>query len=397
MGGVRTEHRELLATSRQKLPMLNWIHNEMEEVLLQAAQDAGAPGDAESRQVFPEAVDLGIGATVGSVISTKGAIIPAEFVEDGRGDPPANCRSNPINWQLSYYLTASSLMALQEDRSPKTDHKGTVFLTTGSCAGRVGLLWFGDFIGNAVMSPLWDAMAKLGETQVIGQFCSPTEAATASLTLAEANRDSSNVPETKLPESMLITPAADGQLPFPSPLPPSAGFIEKAKAATDLKAALDGIPHFWFVDFGHKEAGLNDHSLFVMVDKVTPQIEEFVTRAYTPQGPGERVTVPSDPLIAETMRRRIEDELDAIERNHDVRILLAIESGSRAWRFPSQDSDYDVRFIYVHRVDSYLSIEPLRDVIERPIDGALDISGWDLRKALRLLVRSNAVLFEWLA
>lgn len=103
-----------------------------------------------------------------------------------------------------------------------------------------------------------------------------------------------------------------------------------------------------------------------------------------------------DPFIAETMRRRIEAELAAIERNHDVHILLAIESGSRAWRFPSQDSDYDVRFVYVHRMDTYLSIEPLREVIERPIDGALDINGWDLRKALRLLVQSNAVLFEWL-
>lgn len=107
--------------------------------------------------------------------------------------------------------------------------------------------------------------------------------------------------------------------------------------------------------------------------------------------------MPSDPYIAETMRRRIQGELDAIEHNHDVHILLAIESGSRAWRFPSQDSDYDVRFVYVHSMDTYLSVEPLREVIERPIDGALDISGWDLRKALRLLVRSNAVLFEWLA
>ena len=107
--------------------------------------------------------------------------------------------------------------------------------------------------------------------------------------------------------------------------------------------------------------------------------------------------MPTDPYIAEAMRGRIQGELDAIERNHDVHILLAIESGSRAWRFPSQDSDYDVRFVYVHRMDTYLSIEPLREVIERPIDGALDISGWDLRKALRLLVHSNAVLFEWLA
>jgi len=104
----------------------------------------------------------------------------------------------------------------------------------------------------------------------------------------------------------------------------------------------------------------------------------------------------SEPFIAETMRRRIEQELHAIEHEHDVRILLAIESGSRAWGFPSPDSDYDVRFIYVQRVEAYLSIELRREVIERPVDSVLDINGWDLRKALRLMVHSNAVLFEWL-
>jgi predicted nucleotidyltransferase len=105
----------------------------------------------------------------------------------------------------------------------------------------------------------------------------------------------------------------------------------------------------------------------------------------------------SPPFIAETMRQRIEEELAAIEHQYDIQILLAIESGSRAWGFPSVDSDYDVRFIYAHRIDTYLSIESPRDVIERPIDRVLDISGWDLRKALRLVVRSNPVVFEWLA
>jgi predicted nucleotidyltransferase len=107
--------------------------------------------------------------------------------------------------------------------------------------------------------------------------------------------------------------------------------------------------------------------------------------------------MPTDPFIAETIRRRVQEELDVVERNREVRIVLAIESGSRAWHFPSQDSDYDVRFVYIHNMDTYLSIEPFREVIERPIDGALDISGWDLRKALRMVVHSNAVLFEWLS
>jgi predicted nucleotidyltransferase len=104
-----------------------------------------------------------------------------------------------------------------------------------------------------------------------------------------------------------------------------------------------------------------------------------------------------DHHIAADMWRRIGAELDSIERDHGVRILLAVESGSRAWRFPSPDSDYDVRFIYAYPREAYLSIELPRDVIERPIDGVLDLSGWDVRKALQLMIRSNAALIEWLA
>jgi uncharacterized protein len=88
--------------------------------------------------------------------------------------------------------------------------------------------------------------------------------------------------------------------------------------------------------------------------------------------------------------------LNAIEREEAVRILLAVESGSRAWGFPSSDSDYDVGFLYVRPIEAYLAVTPLRDVIERPIDATLDVNGWDLRKALQLMLRSNAALIEWL-
>lgn len=90
--------------------------------------------------------------------------------------------------------------------------------------------------------------------------------------------------------------------------------------------------------------------------------------------------------------------LATIEQTESVRILYACESGSRAWGFASPDSDYDVRFIYVRPRNWYLSIdlERRRDVIERPIEGALDINGWDLRKALQLMRKSNPPLFEWL-
>ncbi|MDR1202251.1 MAG: nucleotidyltransferase domain-containing protein, partial [Tannerellaceae bacterium] len=74
----------------------------------------------------------------------------------------------------------------------------------------------------------------------------------------------------------------------------------------------------------------------------------------------------------------------------------ACESGSRAWGFPSPDSDYDVRFIYVRPQNEYLNINEPNDIIELPVNDVFDIGGWDLRKALRLFAKSNAVLFEWL-
>ncbi|MCU6792149.1 nucleotidyltransferase domain-containing protein [Paenibacillus sp. WQ 127069] len=95
-------------------------------------------------------------------------------------------------------------------------------------------------------------------------------------------------------------------------------------------------------------------------------------------------------------QRLIKEELQQIERDEQVRILYACESGSRAWGFPSQDSDYDVRFIYIRLVEWYLSIVDKRDVIERPINNMLDINGWDLRKALKLFRKSNPPLLEWL-
>lgn len=100
-----------------------------------------------------------------------------------------------------------------------------------------------------------------------------------------------------------------------------------------------------------------------------------------------------DPAVQAVIRQRLRE----IEEAHAVRVLYACESGSRGWGFASPDSDYDVRFIYVHAVSWYLQVSPQRDVIELPIAGDLDISGWELRKALGLLRKGNATLIEWLA
>ena len=87
--------------------------------------------------------------------------------------------------------------------------------------------------------------------------------------------------------------------------------------------------------------------------------------------------------------QEIESRLRQLEQQEKVCIFYACESGSRAWGFPSADSDYDVRFLYIHPKNWYLSIDDKRDVIERKISDLIDISGWDIRKALKLLRKSN--------
>lgn len=96
------------------------------------------------------------------------------------------------------------------------------------------------------------------------------------------------------------------------------------------------------------------------------------------------------------MTENIKIKLKEIESTENVRILYACESGSRAWGFASEDSDFDVRFIYVMSKKDYITINPKRDVIELPVDEVLDINGWDLQKALSLFHKSNPILFEWL-
>lgn len=90
---------------------------------------------------------------------------------------------------------------------------------------------------------------------------------------------------------------------------------------------------------------------------------------------------------------QIKTALERIAAERGVQILYACETGSRAWGFPSPDSDYDVRFIYMHEADWYLSLGKRKDTIEC-MDGDLDITGWDLRKSLQLLKKSNAPLIE---
>lgn len=92
----------------------------------------------------------------------------------------------------------------------------------------------------------------------------------------------------------------------------------------------------------------------------------------------------------------IDNRLAQIAQEHRVAVPWAIESGSRAWGFPSPDSDYDCRFFFVRPLRDYADPWPPRDVIETPLEGLLDVNGWDLKKAVRLAVSGNATVAEWL-
>lgn len=95
------------------------------------------------------------------------------------------------------------------------------------------------------------------------------------------------------------------------------------------------------------------------------------------------------------MNTKIVNYLKQIEKDKNVEILLACETGSRAWGFPSPDSDFDIRFIYKHKIDWYLNLNEQKDTIEMMFENnEIDLSGWDIKKTLQLLWKSNAPLLE---
>jgi len=98
----------------------------------------------------------------------------------------------------------------------------------------------------------------------------------------------------------------------------------------------------------------------------------------------------------EGLKMQIDELIKNVEEKYNVKIIFACESGSRAWGFPSPNSDYDIRFVYIRKEEDYLKLNKERDVIEYMLDDVIDMNGWDLDKALKLLHASNPTLFEWL-
>lgn len=101
-------------------------------------------------------------------------------------------------------------------------------------------------------------------------------------------------------------------------------------------------------------------------------------------------------MTQEQMNILVPEKLKEIENEYDVKVLWAVESGSRAWGFASPDSDFDVRFIYKRKPEAYLRLNRCRDVIELPVDDTWDVSGWDIDKTIKLLRKTNPTLYEWM-
>jgi predicted nucleotidyltransferase len=96
------------------------------------------------------------------------------------------------------------------------------------------------------------------------------------------------------------------------------------------------------------------------------------------------------------MIEAIRKELTRLESEHEIKILLAVESGSRAWGFESRDSDWDVRYVYIHKLDWYLRIDEGKDSQDEITPEDIDLAGWELKKALKLFRKSNPPMLEWL-
>ncbi len=185
-------------------------------------------------------------------------------------------------------------------------------------------------------------------------------------------------------EALLIVGEADrrGRLGYASALYPQAAIWRRARDAAAAVTARD------LVNAGHAPGPDLGQKLF-------QRRAEAIRGALS--NDGSKTHAAGSASVTFPDRLRITDALTDIEREEGVSILFAIESGSRAWGFPSRDSDFDVRFVYVRPLDWYLSLSRRRDVIERPIVGDLDINGWDVRKALTLLNKGHPVLLEWLS
>lgn len=106
------------------------------------------------------------------------------------------------------------------------------------------------------------------------------------------------------------------------------------------------------------------------------------------------------------MKAKIQNLLQQVEKDNNIKIIFAIENGSRSWGMASKDSDFDVRFVFKKQLNDYITLNPTKNVINFAFDEKLnpcdaqdsliDMSGFDIFKYLKLLLASNPTTIEWL-
>jgi len=95
------------------------------------------------------------------------------------------------------------------------------------------------------------------------------------------------------------------------------------------------------------------------------------------------------------MKKEIIKIIKEAEKKHKIKVVWAIESGSRAWGFASEDSDYDLRCIHIGKLDDYLGLLPSPQQVNLTTE-VLDLESWDIRKFAELTLKSNPQIAEWL-
>lgn len=92
----------------------------------------------------------------------------------------------------------------------------------------------------------------------------------------------------------------------------------------------------------------------------------------------------------------ITKEAESFTNTFDKRLLLLCESGSGTYGFRSDDSDLDLRGVFVEDIDKLLSLHSSKDVIEGfSDDRMIDWQIFELKKFLLLLTKPNFNILEW--
>lgn len=91
------------------------------------------------------------------------------------------------------------------------------------------------------------------------------------------------------------------------------------------------------------------------------------------------------------MTTEIVSEVQELCREKGVELLYIFFTGSRAYGYNKEDSDYDTLFVFKRPLADYLRVHPLPDEIK--VEDK-DVKGWDVRKFCHVLSKSGWNAYE---